>query len=242
MRSNKEWRSWGKTDPLWAVAAWPGREIGGATPWTPEGFLKLGASDFKDVLGHWDHFGRERGTCVEIGCGAGRITAQLAAAFDSVIALDVSPEQIKLAGQLLGSQADKVEFHIVDQPVIPAADGSCAAMFSSHVFQHFSDFGDVVRYWQETYRVLVPGGTICFHLPVLGAHRNPAVSWLRLALHNAAATVRRTLGQLGIMEYHRYSPLVVLRTLDSIGFRDAQLRIFDMASNGDAHSFFFARR
>jgi hypothetical protein len=44
------------------------------------------------------------------------------------------------------------------------------------------------------------------------------------------------------MEYHRSSAELIFKTLQQIGYRDAELRIFDMASNGDAHSFFFARR
>ena len=179
---------------------------------------------------------------MEIGCGAGRMTAQLAGVFDRVIALDVSPDQIRLAQQFLGPQVHNVDFHTVDDVKIPAPDGSCTGMFSSHVFQHLSEFGSIVRYWEESYRVLAAGGTMCFHLPIPGAHRNPDVSWVRLTLHNLATRVRRIMGRLKIMEYHRYSPLLILRVLDQIGFRDVELRVFNMRSNGDAHSFFFARR
>ena len=114
-------------------------------------------------------------------------------------------------------------------------------MFSSHVFQHLPNFGGVAQYLRETFRVLGSGGTACFHLPVVGAHRGSPMSPLRLALHNAAVSARRFFGILNIMEYHRYSPQLVFRELKTIGFRDLELRIFDMASNGDAHSFFFAR-
>lgn len=242
MRSNREWRSWGKADPLWSVASWPGRQAGGASPWTPEDFINLGVSDFGDIRAHWDHFGLQPGTCVEIGCGAGRMTKPLLSVFDRVIALDVSDDQILTARRLLGPLASRVEFHRVDDPAIPRADVSCQAMFSCHVFQHFSSFSGIRRYLQEAHRVLAPGSTICFHLPVPGAHRGSQLTGYGLAIRNVAATVRRLVGNLRIMEYHQYSPTRVFDALEAIGFRDAELRIFEMTSNGDAHSFFFARR
>lgn len=242
MKSNKEWRFWGTADPLWSVASWSGKQIGGASPWKPEEFLALGASDFRDVFRHWEHFGMQPGTCLEIGCGAGRMTAQLVEVFQTVEALDVSASQINLARQLLGPRSNQVVFHEVDGPQVPLSDASCAAMFSCHVFQHFSHFAGVTRYLEETFRVVAPGGTICFHIPVPGAHRRARISRYRLALHNAGVGIRRLLGGRRVMEYHLYTPVLVFRTLERIGYRDAELRVFDMTSNQDAHSFFFARR
>lgn len=242
MKSNKEWRSWGRTDPLWSVVSWPGKQRGGPSPWTAEEFLALGAAEFRVVLRQWEHFGLERGTCIEIGCGAGRMTAQLAKTFPAVVALDVSRDQLDLAKQLLGSAGGNVTFLQVDEPEIPLENGSCSAMFSSHVFQHLPDFTSVAQYLSEAFRVLNPNGTVCFHLPTNGAHRGSPSSRLRLAVQNAAARARRFVGLLNIMEYHRYSSEYVFKRLGTIGFRDLELRIFDMSSNGDAHSFFFARR
>src|ERR671930_1066202 len=49
-----------------------------------------------------DLFGRlgadpRGGTCVEVGCGTGRMTRHLAERFDRVVAVDVSPEMLALA-------------------------------------------------------------------------------------------------------------------------------------------------
>ncbi len=170
------------------------------------------------------------------------MTAQLAEIFPAVVALDVSQDQIDLAKRLLGDHGRNVTFHKVDQPFIPLENSSCSAMFSSHVFQHLPDFIAVTRYLRETFRVLKSDSTACFHLPVRGAHRTASSSPIRLAFHNAAARVRRMLGILKVMEYHRYSPELVFEGLHTIGFCDLELRIFDMSSNHDAHSYFFARR
>ena len=242
MRSSKEWKTWGRVDPLWAVASWPGKEAGAASAWTRDEFVALGASDFQDIAVHWRHFGTQQGTCVEIGCGAGRITLQLLTLFTRVAALDVSTDQIEVARQILGPKAGAVTFHLVDGMAIPLPDSSCAGMFSSHVFQHFSSYTGIVCYLKETFRVLAPGGTACFHVPVTGAHRSAPTSNIRLAIHNTVVTLRRLLGHRRMMEYHRYSATRVFESLRSIGFKRAELRIFDMTSNGDAHSFFFAQR
>src|SRR6266550_1829783 len=101
MRTNVEWKFWGEHDPLWSVASIKGKEGESETPWTAEEFLAMGASDFADVRRHWDHYGRHTGRCVEIGCGSGRMTNQLARTFKSVLALDVSGHQIARAKQLL---------------------------------------------------------------------------------------------------------------------------------------------
>ena len=242
MRSNAEWRYWGKADPLWAVAAWAGKDRAGPEPWQPDEFLRLGQSDFRDILHHWRHFGLTPGTCVEIGCGAGRMTGPLSLAFGRVVALDVSLGQLERARALLAGWSTGMVFSLVDRPVIPLRDGSCTGVFSCHVFQHFSAYTGVVNYLRESYRVLRGGSSICLHVPVPGAHQSSQRSAAWLAARNAKVGLARMLGKRNVMEYHRYAARTIFDTLAAEGFRDAELRIFSMASNGDAHSFFFASK
>jgi len=220
--SNREWEHWGRIDPLYAVAAWPGKDLGGAAPWTEGEFRRLGESDFADIVRHWRHYGIAPGRCVEIGCGAGRLTGPLLSAFDTALALDVSPAQILRATRLLGERAQHVTFQVVSGATIPAPDGSCAGMLSTHVFQHLPSFDAVAD--------------------VGGAHRGAPVGPVRLGLRNTRTRVLRALGFRRFMEYHRYPAARVLRCLESLGFHSPELRVFAMTSNGDAHSFFFARR
>jgi SAM-dependent methyltransferase len=242
VRTDAEWRYWGKHDPLWAVASKEGKQAGGTAPWSAAEFLALGAADFADVQRHWDHYGRRPGRCVEIGCGAGRMTSQLAGAFASVLALDVSEDQMTRAKDLLGARAATVEFRVVDQPAIPADDGSCDAMFSCHVFQHLPGREIVATYLRETHRVLRPGSTVCFHLPVPGAHITSRQSPIWYFTWNLYTRLRRALGIMRVAEYHRYGAREVLLLLLALGFHDVELRILPMSSNGDYHSYFFARK
>ena len=242
MRSDREWLYWGRRDPLWAVASLPGRERGAPRQWTPEEFLTMGAMDFADVARHWAHYGMGRRRCIEIGCGSGRMTKQLLASFASVLALDVSPDQIAQARSLLGPDAARAEFALVSGPEVPASPGSCDGMFSSHVFQHLPGFDPIERYLRRTFDALAPGGSICFHLPAPGAHRGAEHSPLWYAVRTGKVAVKRALGRHDVMEYHRYHPSRVMRALEQVGYRDPELRVFDMRSNGDAHSYYFARR
>ncbi|MGH3131088.1 MAG: class I SAM-dependent methyltransferase, partial [Gaiellaceae bacterium] len=51
------------------------------------------------------------GVCVEVGCGPGRMTAALAARFDRVLAVDVSPAMIERARAAV--DARNVDFRTV---------------------------------------------------------------------------------------------------------------------------------
>lgn len=238
MKSDREWKYWGSTDPLFAVASWKGKERGKPDAWTPEEFLNLGSSDMQDVLRHWKDYGLSKGKCVEIGCGSGRMTKFLAETFESVVAIDVSPDQIANAKKLLGDDAEKIEFQVVTEPVLPTADATAIAVFSSHVFQHLPDFSGIESYLKEAFRTLTSGGSICVHLAIPGTHRRRSLFPLR----NACARLLRLFGYYRIMEFHQYKAVEIFEALAHIGFIAIELRVFPLRSNGDFHPFFFARK
>lgn len=242
MQSSAEWRYWGRHDPMWSVATWKDRQRDGANPWNPEDFLAAGRSDCADIMRHWDHYGRlSGGTCLEIGCGAGRLTASLLDHFDRVTGLDVSPEQIGLARRLLGERASRVDFMIVDSPPdLPAA--SCNAMISTHVFQHLSSYSAIEQYLESAFRALVPGGSACFQIPVPGADKGRVPSLFSRALNAAITSTVRALGRRRFMEYNRYPASRITSTLSRAGYADIELRIFALRSTGFRQSFFFARK
>src|SRR5262249_53895146 len=76
------------------------------------------------------------GTCIELGCGVGRITRWLAPLFEKVVALDVSPGHLALAKEYVGRHARNVEFRqlrgIEDIDRLPPAD----AFYTFLVLQH----------------------------------------------------------------------------------------------------------
>jgi ubiquinone/menaquinone biosynthesis C-methylase UbiE len=111
---------------------------------------------------------RPAGTCVEIGCGAGRLTSAIAADFEIVHACDVSYDRIQQVRKV--PHAEKITPHLLTGPILPLCDGSADLCVSTHVFQHITDFSVVDAYFAELYRVLCPGGYILIHMPFVGAH------------------------------------------------------------------------
>jgi hypothetical protein len=53
MKSNQEWKEWGKVDPLFAIASWKDRDKGCSNPWTDDEFYALGKSDWEDFFAQW---------------------------------------------------------------------------------------------------------------------------------------------------------------------------------------------
>jgi len=84
------------------------------------------------------------GTCVEVGCGFGRMTAVLAERFDRVVALDVSPRMLELARAAVpapnveldlvsGSRLDPVEDGVAD--ALAMRDGLFEAQVNGRVLR-----------------------------------------------------------------------------------------------------------
>ena len=239
MHSNAEWRYWGQTDPFWAVNSQPGREAGGKRPWRPDEFLDSGTAYFDDVVRQWRQYGIGTQCCIEIGCGAGRITRHLLDSFERVVAVDVSPDQIDVARRLLGTDASRVTFLVVDEPRVGVEPESCDGMFSCEVFQHFSDYSMFEQYLRQVYIAMRPGGTAAFQLPVIGLHPHSPL-WQRA--RQAIRTAARALGVRRMMEYRYFNAPRVLATLRDTGYVDSELRAFPVAEHGGHHAYFFARK
>ena len=154
---------------------------------------------------------------MEIGCGTGRITRQLASCFRHVTALDVSPGQLETARRLLQNVVHNVEFTLVSTPHLPVDDGMCDGVFSCEVFQHLDPAVPLLRdYISEAYRVLAQGGTFCFQLPVRGIQ---GASILASPARNRLLGVLRHLGRRRMMIYQQFSAPLVLGLLSQSGFR-----------------------
>ncbi len=244
LKSNIEWKQWGKDDPLWGVASWAGKEKDSATAWTEDEFYALGASDWHDFERHWQHYGLRSASCLEIGCGAGRMTRQLSAAFTRVHAVDVSEGMIARARQAVGPN---VEFAVIDGLHLPLPDAAVTAVFSTHVLQHLDSVEIGLSYFREFHRVLAPGGTLMVHLPLYQLPGGPEARVMQFA-HTLArrfsdlrADLRRRRG-IKTMRGTPYPMGSLAAFLASLGFKNVEFRVFPVTSNGDLHPFIFATR
>jgi SAM-dependent methyltransferase len=108
-----------------------------------------------------------RGTCVEVGCGFGRMTGLLAERFDRVVAVDVSPRMLEQAREHV--RADNVVFLPVSGTSLEPLESAGADVLVCYlVLQHLPSRDVVVAYLREFARVLAPAGRAFVQLPVLG--------------------------------------------------------------------------
>jgi ubiquinone/menaquinone biosynthesis C-methylase UbiE len=112
------------------------------------------------------------GTCVEVGCGPGRMTGALAERFDRVVAVDVSPAMVERARADV--PAANVEFRVVGGDRLDGVpDASADAVVCYLVLQHVPGRAVVASYLREFARVLAPEGEAYVQLPVLDAGARP---------------------------------------------------------------------
>lgn len=246
-QSNAEWELWGEVDPLWGVASWPGKKSGDSAAWSDEEFFRLGEQDWADFRSRWDRYGLEAGTCVEIGCGAGRMTRAMASTFRHVHGLDVSAGMLDKASQATAGLP--VTLHRTNGLAFPLEDNSAEAVFSTHVFQHLNDAEDAAANWREAVRVLKPGGTLLVHLPVHfwpgGMQQLQAAYAARRAVGDLRAAVRRrrmATTKQPIMRGQSYEWSALEGLLRSIGLVDVELAIFRLSSNDGQHTCVLARK
>lgn len=141
-------------------------------------------------------FGRLRddphgGTCVEVGCGPGRITPFLADRFDRVVAVDVSPGMLERARAAVA--AANVEFRLVSGTALESLEDAVADVLLCYlVLQHLPGRDVVLGYLREFGRVLAPSGRAFVQLPVLASGLRPR-AWraLRSAVVPVASRLHR---------------------------------------------------
>jgi SAM-dependent methyltransferase len=234
--STDEWRAIARGPrPLYHILTWPDKD-----DWTEADFYETGRLEWEDFRSQWAHYaGRDlTGRCTEIGCGAGRLTRQLAGQFNRVDAVDVSQDFIERARAATG---DNVEFHQVDGTVLPLGDASADAAFSVHVLQHLKSFAEVEDYLREVRRVLVPGGTAMLHVMLASSEGGPPLlrgGPLRreVRLWRSRRALRRG-DQTWAVRMRTYRFEDVYAGLDRLGFDQIELRLFPVRTNGFPHAF-----
>jgi SAM-dependent methyltransferase len=107
-----------------------------------------------------DLLGPGQGPCLDLGCGGGVAISAIAALGWSVVGLDESADQLRIARDRVGGIAELVE---ADAASMPFADGPFDAVAS--MFLH-TDVDDIAPVFDEAARVLRPGGRLAY----VGAH------------------------------------------------------------------------
>jgi SAM-dependent methyltransferase len=166
------------------------------------------------------------GTCVEVGCGPGRMTSALAERFDRVVAVDVSPAMVERARASVPDA--NVDFRVVSGERLDGVESGVAdALVCYLVLQHLPSRAAVLAYVGEFARVLAAGGEAFVQLPVLDEGLRPRV-WRAL---RSAAVPLTSLGPTRRREFRGYR---LTRDELDLGLDRAGLRVLATDVGPDA--------
>jgi SAM-dependent methyltransferase len=112
-------------------------------------------NDFSKIAGLWKEEGR--GPVLDVGCGAGSVTAELVRRGRTVHGVDILGEAVERAASR-GIRARRADV----QDGLPYGDGSMDAVVALDVLEHVLDPAALLR---EIGRVLRPGGFVIAALP-----------------------------------------------------------------------------
>ncbi|OTA98987.1 hypothetical protein M426DRAFT_27957 [Hypoxylon sp. CI-4A] len=117
---------------------------------------------FKIIIAHHTSTGGQLGTVVDVGCGTGQATLDLASYFANTIGLDPSEGMIGTARASASAANLPVRFEVSAAEALgidlqpPIADGSVDLLTAATAAHWF----DMARFWSSAARVLKPGGTV----------------------------------------------------------------------------------
>jgi SAM-dependent methyltransferase len=150
-------------------------------------------------------------TILELGCGTGSFTGELARSGADVIAIDVSPELLEIARA--NSSAPNVRYEIQNAYALTYSDATFDSIVGSSILHHL----EIEEALREIYRVLKPNGTIYFTEPNM---LNP-----QIAIQKNVPWIKRRLGDSpDETAFFRWS---MRRLLEQTGYGNIQIDPFD---------------
>ncbi len=144
--------------------------------------------------------GHRNGRLLDLGCGAGHVSFQLAPLMADVVAYDLSAEMLEVVAATAaerGLAQVRTVRGVAER--LPFETGSLDVVVSRYSAHHWSDLGQALR---EVRRVLRPGGVAAFidvvapGLPLLDTHLQ-AIELLRDTSHVRDYSVAQWLQMLG---------------------------------------------
>ena len=148
---------------------------------------------------------------LELGCGTGRFTRELARSGADIVAIDVSPELLEIAKA--NCSAPNVHYEIQNAYSLSYPDAAFDSVVGSSVLHHL-EIDAAIR---EIYRVLKPGGTIYFTEPNM---LNP-----QIAIQKNVPWVKRKLGDSP--DETAFFRWLLQRRLEQSGYREVRIIPFD---------------
>ena len=159
----RNWEALGRTDPLFGVLSDP-TKYGGK--WDQDEFFASGRAHVDKLLRTLADARASflPGTCLDFGCGVGRLTIPLADSFHHTIGVDVARPMVDAAARHRPPGA-RCEFIVNRDPDLRRFEtGTFDVVHSCLVLQHIPP-EVALRYVAEFFRVTRPGGLVVFQIP-----------------------------------------------------------------------------
>jgi 2-polyprenyl-3-methyl-5-hydroxy-6-metoxy-1,4-benzoquinol methylase len=150
-------------------------------------------------------------TVLELGCGTGYFTQELARSGADVVAIDVSPELLEIARS--NCSAPNVRYQIENAYALNYPEAVFDSVIGSSVLHHL----EIAAALRNIYRVLKPGGTIYFTEPNM---LNP-----QIAIQKNVPLIKQKLGDSPDETAFFRWPL--RRLLEQTGYRHVRIDPFD---------------
>ncbi len=161
----QDWQDLGRVDPLWAVLSRPEYHLRHGEALSS--FFASGEAEVEHVLFLASRLGLPAGQrrCLDVGCGAGRVTRALARRFDECVGIDISESMVKLARELNRDVHNCSFVESEGEDLGSFESKSFDLVNASIVLQHLPDAQAIRRYIAEFMRVLTPQGVAIFQVP-----------------------------------------------------------------------------
>lgn len=158
----RNWDAFGDADPLFGVLSDPTKFNG---QWRVDDFFASGDAHVKKWLHILHEHGAtfQPGTCLDFGCGVGRLTGPLSEAFLETVGVDVAKSMVAVARRY--NNNPRCRFIVNRDPDLRSIDSSTfdfvhSCLVLQHVPPEFT-----IKYIEEFFRIARPGGLVVFQLP-----------------------------------------------------------------------------
>jgi len=217
----RNWETFGRTDPLWAILTHADRKD---NRWNIDDFFRTGEQWIAHLKEEIEASGvtLSSGRSLDFGCGVGRLTQALCKHFERCDGVDIADSMISLARRY-NRYGERCKYHVNKSDNLGLfADDTFDFVYSLIVLQHLEPrFGK--RYIAEFVRVLKPGGVVAFQIPSAYLGRTPR-PFARL-LRGLSSKVIRPL-----MEMYCIPPAEVFEVVAGAGAQ--MIRIFNDGACG----------
>jgi SAM-dependent methyltransferase len=161
-RLRSAWTQLGQDDPLWAILSHPDKRGG---RWDLDQFLAAGEVEIAGIDRYCAELKRPRQhrRALDFGCGVGRLSRALAARYDEVIGVDISPSMLARAREL---HADVHNLRFVENAKTQldfVADCTIDLVYCVITLQHMPAALQL-SYIGEFLRIIAPGGLAVFQI------------------------------------------------------------------------------